>query len=855
MNWRLIFSGLNSPVWGIVVILAILATIGLSSWLLRLERKLVSRTAGWTLLTLRILVLVTLLITLLQPVLTKRFNVSQRGRIIVAIDGSFSMETQDRHASLSEKLRWAQALGMLGNAETQSLIDEWVVAAEAGKEPNWLGGNALPTTPAERSLSDARSRQVRDSLSELADMPRIEFVHRLLQSKPNELLVQLQEIMPIDLRLFASEQQRSTPSQLGLILQSDRTNIVPGHTDFLQFLRSITSEEGASSIRGIVLISDGRQTVSGDASGTAQQMASLGIPVYSVPVGSRLPPRDLSIVSVEAPEAVFLNDKAQIRTVIGTSGFEGESLKVLLKQGEEIVSEQVITPATDSASLTFDIPADQTGRFDYRLETETLPGELRDDNNSREISLQVVDNKARVMLVEGDARWEFRYLKNLLDRDKQVEPTTVLLHQPVLGLLNQPYIPNTLPEIATFREELASTDLLIVGDVGPEDIEPSIWEVIEQSVTRDGLTLIVIPGRNHMPHEMTSPALKSLLPVTESRQRVAEKFRATTPDHEPTAYRLTVGVDTENLPISLLAADPIVGIGGFSSLPGHPWIYGGIPKPGASVWATAIVPGIDVAPEPVILHHDYGFGQVVWMGIDSTWRWRRRAGDEWHYQFWGQLIRWAARNKASAGNDNVRMSLSDVVIDESETIEAMVRWNPNLQLQLKGASVEIVAIQTESAATESDADFSGTRKQPAQSSAVLAEYVTVLTPSADAPERYQGRLPRLSTGAWNVRLRVKGGSLPAIDSIQSEVLVRRQLSEELANVSCNRDLLTRLAETTKGAVVEPYEAKRLIELVRPTDRREEKLTEITLWDHWLVLLVFFTLLTSEWVLRKLNGLP
>ena len=31
--------------------------------------------------------------------------------------------------------------------------------------------------------------------------------------------------------------------------------------------------------------------------------------------------------------------------------------------------------------------------------------------------------------------------------------------------------------------------------------------------------------------------------------------------------------------------------------------------------------------------------------------------------------------------------------------------------------------------------------------------------------------------------------------------------------------------------------------------------EITLWDHWLTLLVFCTVIGSEWVLRKLNGLP
>ena len=431
------------------------------------------------------------------------------------------------------------------------------------------------------------------------------------------------------------------------------------------------------------------------------------------------------------------------------------------------------------------------------------------------------------------------------------------MHQPFLNLLNQPYIPSKLPDIETLREQLAKTDLLIIGDVDPKDIEPGVLGLIEQAVTNDGLTLLVIPGRNHMPQEFQSPVLNTLLPVSETRQRVAEKFRPTPQDAEQTSYMLSLGVDAANLPMFHLSADPADRNNTFASLPGHPWIFGGVPKPGATVWASATIPGVDVAPEPAILHQDYGFGQVVWMGLDSTWRWRRRAGDEWHYRFWGQLIRWAARNKAAAGNDSVRMSLSDVVIDESESIEAIVRWNPKLLPQLQGAVVEVVATLVEPADTSAaDPAVAGSKKKSdLNASSTPTEHITVLTAAADAPERFVGRLPRLSAGAWKVQLRVTGGGVKIDETIFNEVLVRQQVSQELANVSCNRELLTQLAEITNGEVVEPFEAERLISLIQPQDQPEEKLKERTLWDHWIVLVIFFTLLTCEWVLRKLNGLP
>ena len=124
MNWRLIFSGAKSPIWVLSAVLSIVAVLLLSIWLMRLERRVVSRSVGWVLLGLRVAVLGVTLSLLLKPVLTTQLDVTQRGRVIVAVDASRSMEIHDANAPLVEKLRWAQALGMLGNLETGTRIQE-----------------------------------------------------------------------------------------------------------------------------------------------------------------------------------------------------------------------------------------------------------------------------------------------------------------------------------------------------------------------------------------------------------------------------------------------------------------------------------------------------------------------------------------------------------------------------------------------------------------------------------------------------------------------------------------------------------------------------------------------------------
>ena len=137
---------------------------------------------------------------------------------MVAIDASLSMETQDGHASLSEKLRWAQALGMLGNSDTTALIEQWVVDCRrwAMSRTGWVHWKAPPANPVEQASrgSDSREKQIRETLDELATMPRTEFVRRLLQSQPRMLLEQLEEVMPVDVRLFATQQQNAAPEEL-----------------------------------------------------------------------------------------------------------------------------------------------------------------------------------------------------------------------------------------------------------------------------------------------------------------------------------------------------------------------------------------------------------------------------------------------------------------------------------------------------------------------------------------------------------------------------------------------------------------------------------------------------------------
>lgn len=826
MQWTPQLPGLESWGWMISVVFAVGCALVLFVILRRYEARLVSAGVSRTLLLLRCLVLLLLLLVMLQPTLQREWNNDLAKRIVVGFDVSESMATADRHASQIEMLRWGQALGMLGNNIPDSLISQWDSQLQSGQPVEWAADGNV----AQQGL---RERHVSGVFGELQKMPRTEFVRRLLEAEPNELLSQLQDSVQVDLQAFGGRQQTVQPDVLSEFLGQDRKDLVPDQTDAIGMMAQSIAENADAQVDAIVLLSDGRQTPTTDAAAQLAQLESLGIPIYTVPIGSSRTPRDLSIAALDAPESVFLEDTAVVNATVMSSGYEGEEITVELFQNDRLLQTRDVAVSGPVFDVQFDIPTTEIGTFDYQLKTEIRDDELRKDNNSRDFTMGVDDDKARVWLVEGLARWEFRYLKGALERDSRVELSSVLFQQPFLDLLNRTFISRDVPSGAELAAKLQSTDVLILGDVAATDLPPDFWDQVHRAVENDGLSLVVIPGRKNFPFSHDSQKLNELLPIVSPKPLLAERMFATTSNAPLSAFRLrptAMAADRTLFNFSSPdAGTPVT----FATLPGHLWACTGEPKPGASLWANLELNGDDVGAG--LVHQYFGFGQVVWMGIDSTWRWRRRSGDRWHHRFWGELVRWAVGNKSTTGNQQVRMSLSNVLIDETESTDVEIRWQDEASQQQR-EQAQLVIQKTDDVGRQQTVQTVG------------------LNQVANTTDRSNAVISDLEPGNYLVQLQMPDGQ-PMASDVESALIVQRKPSSELASISCNREFLQQLSTATGGQMMEPWELKDLPEMLNPEVANQTQLESRSLWDTWPTMLLFFALLTCEWVIRKINGLP
>ena len=832
MTWHVVFSGLQSPWWVAFTVIATLLCFTACVSLLRAEWKLVSRPVGVLLLCVRLATMALLLFILLQPGLLRSIQDEDLPELIIAVDVSGSMQSCDRHADADELIVWAQALDIIPRDLEVNELEEWRQA--------WTTAKSEPASTIEGVPHTVDAAQYRWLLlDDMSRLSRVQLAQRLLQRAPSSLFEKLGDEQDLRVVLFDSQHHNvPTDDSLEEILAESGSASVT--TDIAGVLNYVLTTEVRASGRSVLLLSDGRQTVPGNAVDAAHSLGNQRIPIYTVAVGSQQRPKDLIAQPVDAPGSIFANDAVEVSSTIAAAGYNGRAVTVRLREGDEILKQREVKIRDDEARARFLLPNLSDGHHDLTVDVEVLPGELSDENNEQDFSIAVIDANSTVMLIEENPRWEFRYLHNLLERDSSVELHSTLFRQPFLNLLDESAMSTRLPDRGFLRSVLSDTDLLILGDLPSDRLSGDVWMEITQAVESGGMTMVMIPGRFVTDLTRFHVSLQKLLPMTTLTGHRAEDV-VPSGDGRMTAFRLRPRPEAMRIPMFQLQPDAADNAATISRLPGHPWIAVGTPRPAASVWADAVIQTSEGEESfPLVVQHHYGSGQVIWMGIDSTWRWRRRSGDRWHHRFWGQLVRWAARNRSFSGTDDVRLTVMSEYISEQQSVDVAVALSEAAQARLADTHVQLEIYSGDL--------NSGERDEPTTT--------VVLSPAGDDSLRYQGEVAGLSAGRYLIR--VGPESLMPVDAkpVQSPLTVVERASPELSDIRADHQHLQQIADVSGGRLLAPYELTELPDILRNhNSRRASRPEAISLWDHWSVLVVLFSLMLFQWIVRKLSGLP
>ncbi len=400
-------------------------------------------------------------------------------------------------------------------------------------------------------------------------------------------------------------------------------------------------------LRAVLLISDGDWNLGKSPITGATALAQHEIPVFTIGVGSENYLPDIELQSVLAPTYGLVNERLGVMFTIQNHLPRDVKTTVTLQgPGDAKGSKNVTLPAMGQLQDTIVFTPQTEGEGDFTVRVPVARDEVFPNNNERSFHLSVRKETLKVLVVDSQPRWEFRYLRNALMRDTGVSASTIL-YQPGVGMGEGG---GYLSEFPAKREDLQGYDVVFIGDVGvgPGMLSPENAVMLKGLVEQQASGLVFLPGPLGREKSLQDSALGDLLPVEMDFAKGSGFASAA-------EARMELTLRGRDHWLTMLATDPDANQAVWRGLPGFFWYAPvGRAKPGAEVLAVHESARNQYGRIPLLVTKNAGNGKVLFMGTDSAWRWRKGVEDTYHYRFWGQVVRWMAHQRHLAQDEGIR---------------------------------------------------------------------------------------------------------------------------------------------------------------------------------------------------------
>jgi hypothetical protein len=404
-------------------------------------------------------------------------------------------------------------------------------------------------------------------------------------------------------------------------------------------------------LRAVLMISDGDRNLGENPITPATALSRREIPIFTIGVGSETYLPDVELMSVLAPSYALVNERLSVVvTLQNRLPREVKTTVTISGPGGATGSKTVTLPAMAQTQemIIFTPQAEGAGDFTVKLPVERE--EVFPANNEKTFPLAVRKETLKVLVVDSQPRWEFRYLRNALMRDPGVHVNTVLFH-PQIGMGEGSGYLSAFP---AKKEELQGYDVIFLGDVGVENgqLTQEQAAMIKGLIEQQASGLVFLPGALGRHKSLTGTPLGDLIPV-ETDFAKGSGFAS------GAEARLELTFRGRDHWLTMLATDPNANQAVWRGLPGFYWYAPVVKaKPGSEVLAVHEAARNPNGRIPLLVTRSAGNGKVLYMGTDSAWRWRKGVEDTYHYRFWGQVVRWMSHQRHLAQDEGVRFFYS-----------------------------------------------------------------------------------------------------------------------------------------------------------------------------------------------------
>ena len=822
------------PAW-LIVLVVVPLVIAFVVFFYKRENPSGSRAWRWLLAALRVAVIGMALLLLTQPVRHKTIYEKTDSTFLVMVDDSLSMDLGDRYSDRDIPERIADLFRSdVGRIEESTRYE---LAQRLLRDPELAVIDKLRAKGKVAVATFARGVQQVGKVGKLREGESASAVEPAAPSEEDAGLADEEGVVgPGSLSLPPFARVRNDP-------RVQETRIAESLKDGVAGLLGSGFQKRRERVSGVLLLSDGQQNAD-SISGVdvARRLGERGTPVYTVGVGNPDEPKDVRVVNLDVNDIVLVDDTVPFDVAIVSEGFEGQEVRVELLFDSRLVDTEQVELGADGQQqmVRLEHQPQEPGKFSVTVRVEELDGEVFYDNNSVNETVTVLDQKIRVLYADFLPRWEYRFLKNALIRDKTMESQIWLFSADAnFTQDSSPGVP-PLTRFPRTREDIFSYHVIFLGDVDPEQhLDPPTIELLKEFVLEGG-GLVFLCGPHFNPSSYLHTELYPLVPV-----EVAEGAGRSNPDRAPITNSFNVELTAVGSQHPLMRLDNDGERNRllwenkdgqfYDHLPGFYW-FSKSQKAKAGTVVLARHPeqmsGEDQRGFAIFAFMNYGKGKTFYSAVDDTWRWRAGVDNLYFYRFWGQVARFVASGRLLG--DTQRYSIATdkdaYAIGETVSVECRV-YDANL----KPSTDPSVTVYWQVLGQQSDA---------ATGSAV--EEVELTRNELQGPGIYSGVVPANLRGQHDLWI---GSESERLAFTSFNVVVP---ALESRDTRLNRAVLSEIARASGGQYFDFPEVLEAVDKMQGVTRSEAGLVENDdLWDERWIALLFTCIIASEWILRKM----
>jgi uncharacterized membrane protein len=662
-------------------------------------------------------------------------------------------------------------------------------------------------------IDDSRSMAIADR----AGAPRSAFVQQQLARPESALAAALSQKFVLRFFRFSTSADR-TDAPAALAYDGTATHLG-------QALDRARDELAGLPLAGLVMVTDGADTSDAAIDESLAGLKARSIPVFTVGVGRDRFAKDIQITRVETPRSALKGTSLVVDVNISQTGYSGQTVPLNVEDDGRIVSTQEVTLPDngESAMVKVRFTASDAGARLFHFSVPVQPDEQVTQNNARDALIEVSDRHEKVLYVEGEPRFEMKFMHAAIKDDKNLD--IAILQRTAEnkyyreGLTSRDELATGFPKT---REELFAYRSIILGSIEAAAFTPEQLRMLADFVSKRGGGLLMLGGRRSFAEGGWggTPVAEALPVVLDARggRPTTEYFSwvAARPTRAGAVYPVTQIAEGDKSTTKWEDLPPVSAVNPVHAV-----------KPGATV----LLSGTDNRKQEqvVLAYQRYGRGKALAMPIQDSFLWymnpKLPVSDKTHSIFWRRLVRW----------------LVDGVPGQVNVTTTQDRVEPGEAIKLAAEVLDTAYVEV------NDSHVVAAVKSPSgKTTEVPLEWIV------EHDGDYRGSFVPDEPGLYEVQVTATRNGK---DLGSSTTHVRASAGDnEYFDAAMRAPLLKRIAEETGGRFFTEADAASLPEAISYSGRGVTVVEARELWDMPAALLLLIGLAGAEWAFRRTRGL-